>query len=119
MKITKVENFSMPSYYSFVEYRNEEGNLHREDGPAYLGSYDLKKFSHYYYINGKLHRENDLPAVIKPGGYKKWYFNDKLHRLNGPASKGPGYKYYYFHGEFIDVKSLKEFKKVIKLMAFK
>jgi len=28
-----------------------------------------------WYQNGKLHRDNDLPAVTYPNGTKKWYQN--------------------------------------------
>jgi hypothetical protein len=43
--------------------------------------------------NGQLHRERDLPAVIRPNGTKEWYKHGKRHRSNGPAiidAKGEG-----------------------------
>ena len=40
-----------------IEYRNEKGQYHREDGPA------------IEFINGS----------------KEWYLNGQLHRLDGPA----------------------------------
>jgi hypothetical protein len=52
-------------------WRNERGQLHRLDGPAY----------------------------IIPDGSQCWYLNDKLHRLDGPAVESDdGYKEYWIHG---------------------
>ena len=47
------------------------GELHREDGPAFEGTYGSK----YWYINGELHRE-DGPAIECANGDKYWYLND-------------------------------------------
>ena len=44
--------------------------LHKEDGPAYIGS----DGSQYWFLNGKLHRE-DGPAAIYQYGYKGWWLN--------------------------------------------
>ena len=57
----------------------------------------------YWYLNGKLHRE-DGPAVEGPTGGKFWYLNDKLHRTDGPAIE-------YAYGRkrwYIDDKQLAE-----------
>ena len=59
---------------------NQEGQLHREDGPAIL----YQDGTTEWYKNGKLHRE-DGPAVIIPDGARKWYKNGKIHREDGPA----------------------------------
>ena len=51
---------------------NEQGKLHREDGPAIKWwNGDKAWWSH-----GKLHRE-DGPAVEWANGDKEWYLNDK------------------------------------------
>ena len=40
-----------------------------------------------WFLNGKLHRENDHPAIVYPDGYKEWWVNGKPHRENDqPAS---------------------------------
>lgn len=39
----------------------------------------------FWYNNGELHRENDLPAVIKNNGEKGWLKEGKFHRTAGPA----------------------------------
>ena len=78
------------------------GEKHREDGAAYI----------QYYENGNICRE-------------KYYINGLLHRLDGPAvvvyHKYGNIFYQKFHinGEFIEVASLEEFKKIVKLMVFK
>lgn len=35
-----------------------------------------------YYLNGKKHRDNDLPAIIFNNGTKLWYINGQVHRNN-------------------------------------
>jgi hypothetical protein len=55
---------------SRVEYRNEKGSFHREDGPAVEYSDGTKE----WFINGLRHRE-DGPAVEYNGG-KWWCLND-------------------------------------------
>ena len=62
------------------EWRNVDGVLHREDGPAII----LSSGSTLYYRDGKLHRL-DGPAVELANGSKSWYLNGKLHREDGPA----------------------------------
>lgn len=37
-----------------------------------------------WYLNDNLHRI-DGPAVEYPSGYKKWYLNGERHREDGPA----------------------------------
>lgn len=64
-----------------TELRNEIGELHCDNGPAV---FDEKKEYVKYYKNGMLHRL-DGPAVVKPeyigGCYEEeWYVNGKLHR---------------------------------------
>ena len=56
----------------YLEYVDDDGNYHREDGPAYYSSSREYKF----YIHGRLHRE-DGPAVMFYGE-PKWYY-DGVH----------------------------------------
>ena len=56
-----------------------------------------------WYYNGKLHR-TDGPAVETLNGTKEWWLNDKLHREDGPAveyDNGDNFQYYkgYLHRE--------------------
>ena len=47
------------------------------------GKYIENGIEHWYF-NDKLHR-TDGPAIICPDGYQVWYLNGELHRTDGPA----------------------------------
>ena len=56
-------------------WRNERGEIHREDGPAVI----YPNGKQCWYINGKFHRE-DGPAFISYGGtsvHYEYWFNNK------------------------------------------
>jgi hypothetical protein len=53
-----------------MEYRNNAGKLHREDGPAI----ELANGTRSWWINGELHRE-DGPAVELANGTGDWWIN--------------------------------------------
>ena len=77
-----------------IEYLNEKGQLHREDGPAREYSNGTKE----WWINGELHRE-DGPAIEWYDGSKCWYIKGKYHREDGPAFEyRNGYKEWYLNG---------------------
>ena len=64
-------------------YVDENNFLHREDGPALIGSEITCWYSH-----GRLHRDNDEPAKIWSSYIGSWcgyFYHGKLHRENGPA----------------------------------
>jgi hypothetical protein len=61
----------------FIEYKNEQGQLHRTDGPAI----EYKDGTKEWFINGKRHRE-DGPAVEYYTGTKFWYLNGKRYIEN-------------------------------------
>ena len=63
-----------------IEWRNENGELHRIDGPAVI----YPRGTQSWWLNHKRHRL-DGPAIIRVDGTQEWYVNDKLHRLDGPA----------------------------------
>lgn len=110
-------------------YFNEDGQWHREDGPAIEFADGTRK----WYVNDVIHRDNG-PAIEGPDGYKAWYFNGKCHREDGPAIErldghmewywegkahrddGPaivypnGHKEWYIKGEKVQVSSQKEFE---------
>jgi len=99
---------------------NEQGQLHRDDGPAVEwvnGTKSKEWFQHgkrhredgpaiedangekYWYQHDKRHRE-DGPAVDCANGTKKWFQHDKLHREDGPAAEyANGDKRWYQHGK--------------------
>jgi len=64
----------------YVEWRNEQGQLHRIDGPAFESA-DGDRF---WYVNDKLHRI-DGPAFEWANGDREWCVNGKPHRTDGPA----------------------------------
>jgi hypothetical protein len=123
-----------------IRYFNDEGELHREDGPAVEHSNGSK----YWYKNGRLDRE-DGPAVENYNGSKSWHANGLFHREDGPAiiyangdmfwyrngiphrEDGPavesskeGRKEYWYEGEFLeDCHSVEFLKKWIKLRVFR
>ena len=69
-------------------YKDEDGNqywylngkLHREDGPAVIWANGNK----FWFLNGKCHRE-DGPAYISSDGTQAWWVNGEYHREDGPA----------------------------------
>ena len=80
-----------------MEYRNEQGQLHREDGPAITWEDGTQE----WYINGELHR-TDGPARV--WGYspyiQEWYWHNELHREDGPAViDADGRQEWYWHNE--------------------
>jgi len=77
-----------------VKWRNKEGKLHREDGPA--KEYPTQQ---RWYRNGHLHRD-DGPAIVEADGTREWYRNGRLHRDDGPAVEHPdGFKAWYRRGK--------------------
>lgn len=53
-----------------IEYHNEHGQLHREDGPAKIWPSGYQS----YWLYGNLHRE-DGPAIIIPDGEEQYWVN--------------------------------------------
>jgi hypothetical protein len=51
-------------------WHNQDGQLHREDGPAIEWADGMKE----WWVNGQLHRE-DGPAIEYADGTKKWYLD--------------------------------------------
>ena len=59
-----------------------DNKLHRENGPAFFRKYEL----YLWLKNGKLHRENDEPAIeTEDNSVKMWFKNGLKHREYGPA----------------------------------
>ena len=67
------------------------GKLHREDGPAIESVSGSKS----WFLNGERHRE-DGPAIEWADGAKEWFLNDERHREDGPACEyADGIKRWY------------------------
>ena len=79
-------------------WRDNQGRVHRDnDRPAIIDA----NGDQMWYNAGDLHRENDLPAITQQvDKYTVWYTDGKLHRENDlPALIGEyGYKAWYKNG---------------------
>lgn len=62
-----------------VEWRNADGERHREDGPAQEDSQTIR-----WYEDDLLHRV-DGPAITRADGQQVWYEDGERHRVDGPA----------------------------------
>lgn len=68
-QIYKTYRKSLSNHYGdYIEWRNEKGQFHREDGPAL----EYVNGGKGWFINGNLHRE-DGPAIERDDGTKFWY----------------------------------------------
>jgi hypothetical protein len=79
------------------QYWYKNGVIHRDhDLPAVIYS----NGSQYWYQNGLIHRDNDLPAIIFVSGTEHWYQNGLLHRDNDlPAMVySNGHQQWYLNG---------------------
>lgn len=78
-------------------YKN--GELHRDDGPAYVGV----DGSEEWFKDGNTHRDGG-PAITNSTGSKAWYQNGRLHREDGPAYiPTKGKPVFYFNAKSCDV----------------
>jgi len=57
-----------------------KGNERKE---ACTGCFPGKRGSLEWYVRGRLHRNDDLPAVIRSDGKQSWYRHGQRHRDNG------------------------------------
>ena len=66
-----------------------------------LEEYKIDEYGNQlWYKNGKLHRDNDLPAEIYPNGSQCWYKNGKRHRDNDlPAIISSGTQEWFKKGK--------------------
>ena len=69
-----------------------------------------------YYLNGKQHREDGLPAYEGANGYKAYYLNGKCHREDGPAIEfADGCKEYWLYGKLYNYEEWKHRVTYMKL----
>lgn len=76
---------------------DDEGRLHREDGPAVL----YENGTQIWWHHGKVHRADDLPAVLRVEGTQEWYYQGERHRDNDQPAMvtAGGRKMWYQHGQ--------------------
>jgi len=79
-------------------YRNKS-SLDNIYDPSIINSNGTKE----WYVNGKRHRNDDLPAIEYFDGSYEWYVNGKLHRENNlPAViYASGREEFWINGNFI------------------
>jgi hypothetical protein len=56
------------------KWKNENGQYHRDDGPAIIYSSGRKE----WWKNGQWHRD-DGPAIIRPDGTQSWFIKGKYY----------------------------------------
>lgn len=96
IKYKLLEIIDVSMYYDNVSYLRN-GKLHRDnDLPAVIFTDGKQR----WYQNGLTHRDNDLPAVITEEGDQTWYKNGFKHRDNDLPAKinANGDKYWYQNG---------------------
>jgi hypothetical protein len=77
-----------------VSWEDDDGKLHREDGPAAIYADGSKAWA----IHGLYHRV-DGPAIQYSTGQTEWRINGKRHRLGAPAvTTEDGDKEYWVNG---------------------
>ena len=109
-----------------IKIKNEKGELHNENGPAYQKWY-LNGQEEYrsYWINGQYHNENG-PAfqAWHPNGqedYREYYLNGKYHNDNGPARQEwiengqECFREYWINGEELTEEEFHELKDTIEV----
>ncbi len=82
--------------YDGDQFWYQNGVVHRDnDLPAIIDKYGNKQ----WYQNGEHHRDHDKPAIEYANGDKKWFQNGELHRDNDlPAVEGAYGKAWYKNG---------------------
>lgn len=80
-----------------VTYVDQNGNYHRDDGPAIIQAANGNKL---WYHHGRLHR-TDGPAIEYGNGDKSYLIHGRLHRDHGPAIDWREVKSWYNHGDLI------------------
>ena len=89
-----------------------EGIRHREDGP----SIEYPNGEKRWFKNDKLHRLG-APAIYG-AAYEAWYLDGLCHRVDGPAQTCDGEKNWFYYGKSIKVSSQEEFEQWLKYKAF-
>ena len=66
-----------------------------------LETFENIKGDQCWYKNGKIHRDNDLPAIISSNGDQLWYQNGKIHRDNDLPAEilATGNQFWYKNGK--------------------
>ena len=83
---------------------------------------DLDKYNSYgdifYYKKGTNIRHNPYgPAGVSKNGHKEYWIENKLHRLDGPASIwNTGEEFYYINGKYLTKEEFYSHPDVLKYL---
>jgi hypothetical protein len=61
----------------------ENDQVHRNDGPALIKADGTEM----WFCHGRIHRDDGLPAVIKPDGTREYYVNGVQIRVEAPEER--------------------------------
>lgn len=86
--VTYIKTRDMEAWY------NNEGQLHRNDGPALITA-----VSSAWYVNGVPVSGGEMPSVVLTDGTKIWLKNGRIHRRDEPAVIGKNYKMWFVNGK--------------------
>ena len=93
------------------------GKAHRDND---LPAVEFTNGTKYWYLNNKPHRDDGKPAIEYGTGGKEWFVNGERHRINGPAiDYKDNAKFWYLNGKRIYCDSQEEFKKYLFHLTFK
>jgi len=76
----------------------QNGLIHNDNGPAMITKSPYGKWTKEWYKDGELHRDGDDPAIINSSEENYWYKNGHLHRDHGPAIIKQNSKHWYKNG---------------------
>jgi hypothetical protein len=92
------------------------GFIHRDDD---LPAVEWEDGAKAWYQHGAYHRDNDLPSYIGGIGYKVWHQHGERHRTTGPAViTSVGEQHWYLNDKLLYCNTQEEFEKLMKLKAF-
>lgn len=99
-------------------YRDEKGYYHREDGPALFNDYRID--NEYWYYDVKLHRLDGPAAIYNLSKIKSYYIHGNCHRADGPAieRENGNNEYWYNNINYPNIKNNNEWLRFTKLIPF-
>lgn len=74
-----IDHFTIKYTFAYCTHWTFRGKLHRENN---LPAIEWTGGTREWYHRGKRHRDNDLPAIESYNGDRGWYQRGKLHRDN-------------------------------------
>ena len=100
----------MPCDMALVKYKVYIARLkiiRRRERIAGVGYMLCKK----YMVEGRLHKEGNLPAILYASGFRQWYKNGVLHNDTGPAEiSACGSANYWLNGRAVSLFKHGKFK---------